>query len=147
MGEGGDLMSNNIDEKTETGVPEVNATEKISGENIITQVIESPVNEIKNIDDKDVLVVGSDAKMIPDELLAAIKTTDGVVIDDGKIKDIETLTQEAVQDGKKQIAKKKKEIVLPEIGTKFLLTGESYKVCYVNKGQKRFSAEPCDGHY
>ena len=113
----------NIDEKTETGVPEENV-----------------------IEDKVIVEIPED-KVIPDEIIEAIKTTDGVVIDDGKIKDIETLTQEAVQDGKKQMEKKKKELVLPEIGAKFLLAGESYKVCYVNKGQKRFSAEPCDGHY
>ena len=36
---------------------------------------------------------------------------------------------------------------LPEIGTRFNIQGQSYKVVYVNEGKNRFSAEPCIGDY
>jgi len=62
--------------------------------------------------------------------------------------DIPKMAEEAIKDGKEQIEKEKKEeIVLPEIGTKFLVNGVSYKVCYINEGKQRFSAEPCEGQY
>jgi len=41
----------------------------------------------------------------------------------------------------------KKEIILPKIGTKFMIEGNSYKVTYLNVGRGRFSAEPCEGQY
>ena len=37
--------------------------------------------------------------------------------------------------------KKEDYIKLPEIGTMFMLQGNEYKVTYVNKGQRRFSAK------
>ena len=43
--------------------------------------------------------------------------------------------------------KKKKDIILPPIGTKFMVAGDSYKVTWLNPGKNRFSAEPCDGQY
>ena len=46
-----------------------------------------------------------------------------------------------------QQTKKKKEIILPKIGTKFMVEGQSYKVTYLNAGRGRFSAEPCEGQY
>ena len=41
----------------------------------------------------------------------------------------------------------KKEPELPQMGTKFMINGQEYKVCYINHGKKRFSAEPCKGLY
>ncbi len=41
----------------------------------------------------------------------------------------------------------KKELELPVIGTKFMIMGQEYKVCYINEGKKRFSAVPCKGGY
>ncbi len=41
----------------------------------------------------------------------------------------------------------KKDIPLPEIGSKFMLNGHEYKVIYINDGQHRFSCEPCKGIY
>ncbi len=42
---------------------------------------------------------------------------------------------------------KKETNPLPEIGTRFMVNGINYMVCYVNKGQNRFSSEPCEGGY
>ncbi len=55
-------------------------------------------------------------------------------------------TQESTLTDKEQKLNKN-EKVLPEVGTKFMVKGHTYKVTYVNKGQKRFSAEPCEGQY
>lgn len=41
----------------------------------------------------------------------------------------------------------KKEEDLPPIGTKFMVHGKEYEVCYINYGKKRFSATPCKGAY
>jgi hypothetical protein len=40
-----------------------------------------------------------------------------------------------------------KKIPLPEMGTKFMLWGNEYKVIYINEGKHRFSCEPCKGVY
>ena len=50
-----------------------------------------------------------------------------------------------VPEVKKEITKK--DIPLPEIGTKFMFNGHEYKVIYINAGQHRFSCEPCKGVY
>ena len=42
---------------------------------------------------------------------------------------------------------KKKEIELPEIGTKFMVNEQEYKVIFINKGKRRFTCEPCKGLY
>jgi len=36
---------------------------------------------------------------------------------------------------------------LPQVGTRFMIEGNSFKVVYVNEGKKRFSASPVDGQY
>jgi hypothetical protein len=36
---------------------------------------------------------------------------------------------------------------LPKEGIRFMINGVNYRVCYVNKGQNRFSSEPCEGGY
>ena len=41
----------------------------------------------------------------------------------------------------------KKDIPLPEMGTKFMFNGHEYKVIYINAGQHRFTCEPCKGVY
>ena len=41
----------------------------------------------------------------------------------------------------------KKDIPLPEMGSKFMLNGHEYKVIYINSGQHRFTCEPCKGVY
>ena len=46
---------------------------------------------------------------------------------------------------KKELSKK--DIPLPEMGSKFMLNGHEYKVIYINAGQHRFSCEPCKGVY
>lgn len=38
-------------------------------------------------------------------------------------------------------------IPLPEIGTTFMIDGNEFRVCYVNEGKRRFSAEPYKGKY
>jgi len=48
---------------------------------------------------------------------------------------------------KKESEQKKKEIVLPEVGTKFMVNGNEYEVVYINEGRKRFTAVPCEGMY
>jgi hypothetical protein len=59
------------------------------------------------------------------------------------------LTVEAKEDKKVETKKEltKKDIPLPEIGTKFMVGGHEYKVIYINPGQHRFSCEPCKGLY
>ena len=59
-------------------------------------------------------------------------------------------SNETISNDTEQIVKnkeKEKEESLPPIGTMFMIAGKSYKVCYINKGQNRFSAEPCSGQY
>ena len=46
---------------------------------------------------------------------------------------------------KEEVKPKKPE--LPKEGTRFMINGVNYRICYVNKGQNRFSAEPCKGGY
>ena len=41
----------------------------------------------------------------------------------------------------------KKDIPLPELGTKFMVLGHEYKIVYINDGKHRFSCEPCKGIY
>jgi len=36
---------------------------------------------------------------------------------------------------------------LPKIGTKFMVNGQEYEVKFINEGQHRFSAEPCEAAY
>ena len=43
--------------------------------------------------------------------------------------------------------KKHDKVILPNIGTKFMVNGINYKVTYTNEGKKRFSAEVCEGQY
>ena len=62
-------------------------------------------------------------------------------------KDIAIVDDEKPKIIEKAPVQKKKEITLPPVGEKFMVNGQTYKVCYVNAGKKRFSAEPCDGMY
>ena len=48
---------------------------------------------------------------------------------------------------KEKKEKSKKDIPLPEMGTKFMFNGNEYKVIYINEGQHRFTCEPCKGVY
>jgi len=64
---------------------------------------------------------------------------------DKNIKTVE-MPYETNLANEEQIAKNKED-VLPPMGAKFMIAGKEYKVCYINAGKKRFSAEPCKGGY
>lgn len=46
-----------------------------------------------------------------------------------------------------KVEEEKPKVELPEIGTKFMINGQEYRVVYRNEGKGRFSSEPCTGVY
>jgi len=55
-----------------------------------------------------------------------------------ELKNLEGLQDEAM----KKYQEKRGEISLPEVGTEFSISGQIFKVTYVNEGKKRLSVEP-----
>jgi len=70
-----------------------------------------------------------------------------VTEDKGSDLTVEQKPIEIVQELSDQEEKELKDIPLPKIGTKFMITGQEYEVCYINEGRCRFSARPCKGIY
>lgn len=95
------------------------------------------VNDQSGEEKTEVIVVGDDSE-IKDKLVEVLEKED--------IEPILDQTEETKPVNKEQIVKKK-EVVLPPMGSKFMIAGNSYKVTYINEGKHRFSAEPCDGQY
>jgi len=95
--------------------------------------------EPEKIDEGSTVLVTGDGEN-KDKLVEALEKADGVK------EVIQEDTPETNPEDKEQIVKKK-EVILPPIGTKFMIAGESYKVTWLNPGKHRFSAEPCEGQY
>ena len=75
---------------------------------------------------------------------------DITIVDDDKPSEEGTKLANKLIDsmtGMNPIPKKKEKIVLPKIGTKFMIEGKEYKVNYINEGKARFTAIPCQGVY